>query len=121
MFGPPRCVTRKGCLSAPSGRFTCRGGVGESHAGHHVMPYGYRNKSSGQEFCRFGRSRSCEAFVNRRPHVKPWQLMDFSQVGLNVRRLKFGAKPKWSRSNNVLHGVMRWAASTASWARCSAT
>ena len=47
MFGPPRCVTRKGCLSAPSGRFTCRGGVGESHAGHHVMPYGYRNKSIG--------------------------------------------------------------------------
>jgi hypothetical protein len=67
MFGPPRCVTRKGCLSAPSGRFTCRGGVGESHAGHHVMPYGRRNKSTGLEFHRIGRSRFCEAFVKRRP------------------------------------------------------
>jgi hypothetical protein len=44
---PQDALRAKDVLSAPSGRFTGRGGVGESHAGHHVMPYGHRNKSSG--------------------------------------------------------------------------
>jgi hypothetical protein len=44
---------------------------GESHAGHQVMPYRHRNKSSSLEFCRVGRSRSCEAFVNPAPREIP--------------------------------------------------